>query len=66
MESGNLFLPFISQTDVFLTQPARKSKGMVPDLLDIRRHVLMDVKTLSYGKIYRPIRFRVTARCDTV
>ena len=66
MEPANLFLPFISQKDAFMAQPARKRQGMVPDLIDINRRVLMDVKTIHYGSIYRPIRFKEAARCDTV
>ena len=66
MEPANLFLPFISQSDTFMATPARKRQGMVPDLIDIRRRVLMDVKTVHYGKIYRPIRFKAAARCETV
>ena len=66
MEPTNLFLPFISQPDTFMQLPSRKRQGLIPDLNDVKRRTLMDVKTFHYGKIYRPIRFRAAITCDTV
>ena len=66
MEPTNLFLPFISQPDTFLELPSHKRQGMIPDLLDVKRRTLMDVKTFHYGSIYRPCRFKAAATCDTV
>lgn len=63
MEPANLFLPFVSQRDAFMANPARKKRqDMVPDVIDINRRFLMDMKTIHYGKIYRPIRFKAAER----
>ena len=50
VEPNNLFLAWIKQEDLFRRQEkARKRQGMVPDFLDVGRHVLMDVKGCSFG-----------------
>ena len=66
MEPANLFMPYIAQSDEFMRIPARKRQGMVPDLLDIKRRTLMDVKVIHYGTMYRQIRFKSGKRCVTV
>ena len=63
VEPTNLFLPHITQREGFMGQRARKRQGLVPDFLDVKRNVLMDVKTFSWGDFYRPIRFRKARRC---
>ena len=40
---------------------------MVPDMLDVQRRTLMDVKTFNFSTTrYRPIRFKDDKQCDTV
>ena len=45
---------------------ARQRQGLVPDLLDMRRNVLMDVKMFAWGNYYRPIRFHKAKTCRAV
>ena len=68
VEPNNLFLPWIKQRHVFLkTQKARKRQGMVPDFLDVGRHILMDVKGCTFGPTrYGPEQFVNAARCAAV
>ena len=64
VEPTNLFLSHITQKEGFMGQKARKRQGLVPDFLDMKRNVLLDVKTFSWGKkYYRPKLFRKAKRC---
>ena len=42
VEPTNLFLPYIRQREGFMGLKVRKRQGLVPDLMDMRRNVLMD------------------------
>jgi len=44
----------------------RKRQGLVPDFLDVRNQRFMDVKTMSFGRLYSNARFRHALRSDTV
>ena len=66
VEPTNLFLPHITQKEGFMRQKARKRQGLVRDFLDVKRNVLMDVKTFSWGDYYLPKRFRKSKRCRGV
>ena len=47
--------------------PACNHKDKVPDMLDVQRRTLMDVKTFNFSTTrYRPIRFKDDKQCDTV
>ena len=66
VEPANMFLPFIRQRDDFMAKRARKRQGLIPDLFDVQRNVMMDVKGFSWGDHYRPIRFYKARRCRAV
>ena len=62
-EPSSLFLPYIKQKTNFLSNKHSKRQGMIPDMLDVKRNVLLDVKGFSWGTYYRPIRFRNAKTC---
>ena len=68
VEPNNLFLPWIQQREAFMAQvKARKRQGMVPDFLDVKRQVLMDVKGCSFCKTrYQAGHFHLGQQCKGV
>ena len=66
VEPSNKFLPYIRQREQFMKKKARQRQGLVPDFLDMKRNVLMDVKTFSWGKLYCPKRFKKAKQCKAV
>ena len=50
VEPPNIFLPYIRQKERFMSRvTVRKRQGLVPDLLDSKRNVLMDIKGVTWG-----------------
>ena len=66
VEPSNLFLPYISQRGDFLSLKGRQRQGLIPDLLDVKRNTLLDVKGFTWGNLYRPIRFKQARTCGAV
>ena len=66
VEPANLFLPYIRQKDNFLSLKGRQRQGLIPDLLDVHRNTLLDVKGFTWGNLYRPIRFKQARTCGAV
>ena len=45
-----MFLPVINQKQSFLKkEKQRQRQGLVPDMIDVKRQRLMDVKTMSFN-----------------
>ena len=67
VEPPNVFLPYIRQRETFMSNVKQRNRqGLVPDLLDMDRNVLMDVKGVTWGNYYRPIRFHKARTCRAV
>lgn len=67
VEVQNLFLPYIKQRERKPGEINRRRQGIIPDLHDVARGRLMDVKTLAFTRAwYKPIRFLRAAKCETV
>ena len=68
VEVDHLFLPVINQKDQFMKRvKQRQRQGLVPDLIDVKRQCLMDVKTMSFNRTrYPPPRFRKGKRSGAV
>ena len=50
VEVAHLFLPVINQKQSFLKkEKQRQRQGLVPDMIDVERQRLMDVKTMSFN-----------------
>ena len=64
VEVAHLFLPVINQKEQFLKrEKQRQRQGLVPDLIDVKRQCLMDVKTFSFNPTrYGAARFRNATR----
>ena len=68
VEVTHLFLPVINQKHNFLkNEKQRQRQGLVPDMIDVKRQRLMDVKTIQFNPSrYSPARFHRGKRAGAV